>query len=119
MTQPVPEPPVYAEPSGALPAKLGQLLAQYDDIKAKADAAKTELDLLTKAIKAEATGALVQPDGTPWPAYVFDTPDLAKPVKLTWTVSQTFDTKGFRAANPELAEAWTKPSGTWRLERKR
>jgi hypothetical protein len=120
MTQPAPAalPPHQYNANGWAP-ELDALLAQYDRVKDEMDDAKKRMDALTLSIKAAATAILTQPDGQPYPKYEFNAPELRATVKLTWTLSDRFDTKGFRAANPDEAQRWTKTSGTWRLERQR
>lgn len=122
MTQPtpaVPPPHQYMGGSTGTVPELDRLLAQFDHVKDEMDDAKKRLDALTLSIKAAATAILTQDDGQPYAKYEFTAPELRAPLKLSWTLSDRFDTKGFRAANPAEAERWTKTSGTWRLERQR
>lgn len=110
---------VNGGPNAVGSTALDALLAQYDDVKDAADAAKAKLDAVTAAIKAELTGGYSRPDGTPYAAYHLASPALAKPLHLRWTVSGRLDTKDLRAAFPEIAERFTVQKGTWVLARDR
>lgn len=99
--------------------RLNELLAAYDDAADAADAAKARLGELTQQIKAELTAGATRADGTPYERYVLMGAQLAKPLKLSWVVTNRLDTKALKAEMPEVAAAYSRASGTWRLERDR
>lgn len=119
MTSPTPFREYTYRPDGSAPeSKLDQLIALYDEAKDAADAAAERLKTVTDAMKAELTSSYADASG-PYEAYHLVSASLRKPLHLRWVVANRFDTARFRAAYPELANDYTKPQGSWRLERDR
>lgn len=95
-------------------SRLEQLAALYDGAKDRADAAKAELDELAAALKAELSAAAPGQD-----RIVLESPYLRIPLRLAAVASWRFDTKGFKAAHPELYVRYANRSTAWRLEREK
>ncbi|WP_134740021.1 hypothetical protein [Nocardioides sp. 503] len=107
--QPTDPPPVEV-PAGSND-RLSQLHAAYADKKAAADAAAAELKTITDALKVELTNAagpaarkieLVGPDG----------PKLRLSYSETWR----FDSKRFKAEDPETYVRYAVQGGSWTLK---
>lgn len=108
----------YRTDDHAEPTALDALLRQYDDAKDAADAAAERLKDVADRIKSELT-VRTGPDGAPFDLYRAEGPELRKPLRLKWVVTNRFDTAAFRRLHPETAEQYTTPTGAWRLERER
>jgi hypothetical protein len=100
---PVPRSQVIPQPG----SRLEQLLALYDEAEARAHEAAERFETIKAAIKMEATRAA---PGVPSIS--------VGPLHLIWTASRRrFDSKAFRAAQPDLYEAYRVPDPRWELRR--
>lgn len=96
-------------------SRLEQLVAQYDDAKDAADAAAERLKTLTDGIKAETTAAAPGVD-----KITIESPDLRKPLNLSFVESWRVDAKRMKTEDPLTYVRWAKKSaGSWKLERVR
>lgn len=98
---------VQAQPD----TRLAQLLAQYDLAKAEADKAAEALKTITNAIKLEATQA-AEPGST---EIIVDSPELARPLQVSYVERWTVDTKKLKAEAPETYVRYAKKGGSWTL----
>lgn len=110
MTEKRPPVSVTPEPGG----RLEQLLAQYDDLKAKADEAAARLKTITDGIKAEGA-AWGDPVGAT--AVEFVSPYLAAPLRLSYVESWRLDAKRMKAEDPETYVRFAVKGGSWQLRK--
>lgn len=97
-------------------SRLAHLAARYDDLKARADTAKADLEELTTAIKSEMAAAAGHAAG---PTVVLDTPDLQRPLRLTAIEKWRIDAKRLRIDDPATYVRWAVKSTELKLERVR
>lgn len=90
--------------------RLTQLAAQYDAAHAARAAAEKRLKEITDGIKAELTLAAPGADDVR-----LDTPDLAKPLRLSLSYRNSVDTAKLKAELPEVYAAFSKASPVWTL----
>jgi hypothetical protein len=97
--------------------RLSQLAAMYDAAKDAYESAKEDFEQVQAALKAELTS--ITREGAPFQRYELDLPALARPLALTYVERTSLDTKRIKAEHPEIAESYTKTSGSWTLARKK
>lgn len=97
-------------------SRLAHLAARYDELKARADAARAELDDLTLALKAELSAAAPCTAGR---TVVLATPDLRRPLRLSAVESWRIDAKRLKAEDPTTYIRWAVKSTSLKLERVR
>lgn len=100
--------PVLVQPDTG--SRLEQLHARYAEVKAAADAANEQLKAVTDGIKAElAQAAPGQPKieltGASGPA-----------LRLTYSETWRFDSRKFKAVDPETYVRFAKKTGSWTLK---
>ena len=96
---------------------MPSLLARLDAAKQIYDKAKAEYDAAVSAVKAETTGRLTKPDGTPFTEYRFESGNLSTPFLLAWRTKAVFASAKFREQYPDLAGEYTELKGSWVLGR--
>lgn len=106
MTHPQPEPPPF--PVTPQPGDwLDDLLARYEDAKARAQEAQEYLDGLSAKLKSELTSRV--PQGT----RVIQI-NWRQGRTLTWVAQRRFDSKQFAREHPDIYEAYRKyGNGYW------
>ncbi len=102
-----PEPLQVTAPPGS---RLEQLHAAYPDAKAAADAAAATLKAITDGIKLELNQA------APEERRLELRGPAGPPLRLTYTETWRFDSKTFKAADPETYVRYAKKSGSWTLK---
>lgn len=111
--QPAEQPPIAPRAVQVVPprnSRLERLHAEYPDAKAQADAANERLKQVTDGIKAELAAAApdqgaVELVGGAGPA-----------LRMSYTESWRFDTKRFKAEDPETWVRFAKKGGSWSLK---
>lgn len=116
-TQPAELTPTVDPPPFVVKAKkrtrLEQLHASYADAKSELDAATETLDAIKAAIKLEMTQAA--PEGAEKIELHAPAGSAARPLRLTYTRTWRFDSKKFKADDPETYVRYAKQTGSWRL----
>lgn len=115
VAQPAPEPPapepapltVTAPPD----SRLAQLQALFVSTKAAADEATKQHKAITDAIKVELT-ALNENERRFELTPAGDCPTL----RVTYTVSNRFDSTRFKRDQPAVYETYLKPTGSWSIK---
>ena len=92
-------------------SRLVQLQALYLSTKAAADEATAQHKAVTDAIKAELAGSAR--DGAT--AITLPPHGDAPALSLTYTETWRFDSKSFKAADPDTYVRYAKKSGSWTL----
>lgn len=90
-------------------SRLEQMHAAYADAKAAADDATEKLKAITDAIKLELSQAA--PEGATKVDLVGPGPSL----RLSWSETWRFDSRRFKAEDPETYVRYAKKSGAWTL----
>lgn len=92
--------------------RLAALHAQYPALKAEADAGAERLKACTDGIKAELGAQL--PEGA-IRGLLRDPAGQAPPLALTYSETWRFDSRRFKAEDPETYVRYAKKSGSWAL----
>ena len=100
--------PVLVQPDTG--SRLEDLHARYAQLKATADAANEQLKAVTDAIKRELTDAApgqpkIELNGPAGPA-----------LRLTYSETWRFDSRSFKANDPETYVRYAKKTGSWTLK---
>lgn len=114
MTDQTPETaPIVVEAAPGTP--LANALAQYTELKGRADAAKSALQDCTDLIKAESYQAAEALTPGMRRAVVRDPAGIAPPLALTYSETTRLDSTRLKRDHPDFYATYSKTSGSWGL----
>lgn len=114
------EQPQFQEPTPTVvPApdsRLGQLLAEFAELKPTFDAAEKRMKELKDGIKYEVHQAVMQPDGTVPELINIDATDVP-PFELAWVPKRELDVSRIKKERPDIYAFFLASKGAWYLRK--